>query len=96
MVEEFFEASVKLEKGKYTKEPVESKYGYHIILKVSSTKKPSLKDSKEKILDEIAETKLNNDQKLYNNTWKEIRESYNLKINDTEVEKAYKKSLASN
>ena len=96
MVEEFFEASVKLEKGKYTKEPVESKYGYHIILKVSSTKKPSLKDSKEKILDEIAENKLNNDQKLYNNTWKEIRESYNLKINDTEVEKAYKKSLASN
>lgn len=96
MVDEFFEASIKLEDGKYTKDPVESTYGYHIILKVSNTKKPSLKDSKEKILDEIAENKLNNDEKLYNTTWKEIRESYNLKIADTEVEKAYKKSLASN
>ena len=30
------------------------------------------------------------------NKLKEIRNSYNLKINDTEVEKAYKKSLATN
>lgn len=96
MVDEFFEASIKLKDGKYTKEPVESTYGYHIILKVSNTKKPSLKDSKEKILDEISENKLNNDANLYNTTWKRIRESYNLKISDTEVEKAYKKSLASN
>lgn len=94
MVDEFFEASIKLEDGKYTKEPVESSYGYHIILKVSNTKKPSLKDSKEKILNEISENKLNNDSNLYDNTWKEIRESYNLKINDTVVEKAYKKTLA--
>lgn len=96
MVDEFFEASIKLEDGKYTKEPVESTYGYHVILKVSNTKKPSLKDSKDKILKEIAENKLNNDANLYNNTWKEIRNSYNLKINDSEVEKAYKKSLATN
>ena len=96
MVDEFFEASIKLEDGKYTKEPIESTYGYHIILKVSNTKKPSLKDSKSKILKEIAGNKLSNDEKLYDNTWKEIRESYNLKINDTEVEKAYKKSLVSN
>lgn len=93
VVDEFFEATLKLKDDEYTKEPVESTYGYHIILKVSNTKKPSLKDSKEKILDAISENKLNNDQNLYKNTWKKVRESYNLDITDSTIEKGYKKSL---
>lgn len=94
VVDEFFEASIKLKKGEYTKEPVESTYGYHIILKVSNTKKPSLKDSKEKILDEITTNKLNNDDTLFNKTWVEIRKDYKLNIADSTVKKAYNKSIS--
>lgn len=36
MVEEFSSAVEKLEKGKYSKEPVKSQFGYHIILKEDS------------------------------------------------------------
>lgn len=92
VVDEFFDATLELEDGKYTKEPVESTYGYHVILKVSNTEKPSLKDSKDKILDAIAENKLNNDKNLYNETWVKIREDYNLNIADSTVKSAYNKT----
>jgi peptidyl-prolyl cis-trans isomerase C len=36
MIEPFSEAVAKLEKGKYSKEPVKTKYGYHIILREDS------------------------------------------------------------
>lgn len=92
VVDEFFEATLELKDGEYTKEPVESTYGYHIILKVSNTEKPSVKDSKEKILKEIVENKLSNDENLYNNTWTKIRESYKLNINDSTIKSAYNKN----
>lgn len=94
VVDEFFEASLELKDGKYTKEPVESTYGYHIILKVSNTKKPSLKSVKDKVLDKIVENKLNNDETLYDNTWVEIRKAYNIKINDSKVKSDYNKSIS--
>lgn len=89
----FFEATLALEDGAYTKEPVESSYGYHIIYRVSATEKPSLEDSKEKCIDKIVENKLNNDDNLFNQTWINIREEYDLSIADTTIEKAYKKSI---
>lgn len=96
MVDEFFDAVVKLDNNKYTSEPVESTYGYHIILKISNTKKPSLKDSKEKVLTGIVENKLSNDEKLSDNTWIKIRESYKLNINDSTIKTTYGKKTSSN
>lgn len=96
VVDEFFEATLKLKDGKYTKEPVESTYGYHIILKVSNTKKPSLKDSTSKIKEEIATNKMNNDDTLLNKTWIDIRKSYDLKISDSDVQSGYNKMKSNN
>lgn len=93
VVDEFFNAVLALEDGKYTSEPVKSTYGYHVILKVSNTEKPSLEDSKEKVLEAITEQKVSNDQTLITTTWVKIREKYNLKINDTKIEKSYKNSI---
>lgn len=90
VVDEFFNAVLKLEDGKYTTQPIKSTYGYHIILKVSNTEKPSLEDSKEKVLEAITEQKVSSDQTLITTTWVKIREKYNLKINDTKIEKSYK------
>lgn len=92
-VDSFFDATIALADGEYTKEPIETEYGYHIIYRVSATEKPSLEDSKETCLEKIVTNKLNNDDALYNNTWIDIREKYELNIADTTVEKAYKKSL---
>jgi len=92
-VDSFFEATLDLEDGEYTSEPVETTYGYHVIYRVSATDKPSLEDSKDKCLDKIVENKLNNDENLLTNTWIDVREKYELSIADSTIEDAYKKSL---
>lgn len=40
MVPEFWAAAVKLEKGKYTEQPVQSQFGWHVILLVDKRTKP--------------------------------------------------------
>ena len=90
--EAFYNASKKLKKGEYTAEPVKSQYGYHVILKVSS-KTNKYKDVKETIKKDLAEKKLNEDSTLQVKSWDKLRKKYKLKINDTDVEKAYKKTV---
>ena len=90
--EAFYNASKKLKKGEYTSEPVKSQYGYHVILKVSS-KTNKYKDVKETIKKELAEKRLNEDSTLQTKSWDKLRKKYKLKINDTDVEKAYKKTV---
>ena len=91
--EAFYNASKDLKKGEYTKEPVKSQYGYHVILKVSS-KTNKYKDVKETIKKDLAEKKLNEDSTLQVKSWDKLRKKYKLKINDTDVEKAYKKTVS--
>lgn len=92
VVDEFFNAVLELKDEEYTEEPVKSEYGYHIILKVSSTDKPALKDVKDEILDALVEEKVTEDANLYESTWVKIREKYNLNIKDTTIKKQYKNS----
>ena len=58
VVDEFFDAVLNLKDNEYTKEPVKSQYGYHVILRVSASKKPSLKESKSTILDSLVKDKI--------------------------------------
>ena len=94
MDESFFNATTKLEDGKYSTEPVKSAHGYHVILRVSATEKPSLKDKKEEIVDAIINEKLNSDSALYKNTLVKIRKQYKLEIKDTVVKNAYEKAIS--
>lgn len=89
VVESFFNATLNLKDGEYTTEPVESDYGYHIILRVSQKEKPSLEDSKEKIQETLAEQKLSADSNLVEKTWVDIRKEYKLEIQDDELKKGY-------
>lgn len=89
MVDAFFDATLKLENGKYTTEPVKSEYGYHVILKISNTEKDKLEDVKEEIIEALVNKKLGDDENLYAKTWADIRKVYDLKINDTEIENKY-------
>ncbi|MDD2518365.1 MAG: peptidylprolyl isomerase [Bacilli bacterium] len=88
-VKEFYEASTKLEKGKYTKTPVETQFGYHIILKVEQKAKPELKDAKDNIIDKLVQNKINESQDAGQIAWVEVRKKYNLDIFDKEIKGIY-------
>ena len=89
MDEAFLNASIDLEEGKYTEEPVQSSFGYHIILKLDQKKKPKLDKVKNDIIETLAEEKLNEDAALRYNALIEIREEAGIKFNDDSLKKDY-------
>lgn len=89
VVEEFYNASIALTDNEYSKEPVKSQFGYHVILKIKEDEKPSLEDSQEKIKTNLVSNKIAADTRLADKTWVQIRKDYNLEINDTKIEKIY-------
>ena len=89
--EAFYNAANDLKDGKYTKEPVKTSYGYHIILKVSSTPVEKYSKIKDKVMKEYAQSLLTADPTLSIKEWKKLRKKYKMSIKDTEVKKAYKK-----
>ena len=89
MQTEFSEATKKLKKNEYTKEPVKTELGYHIILKTGEKAKPKLSKVKDDIKNSLKEEKLQNDATLYYKTLVKIREENKIKWNDDALEKAY-------
>lgn len=86
---DFWKAAKALEIGKYSKEPVKSKYGYHVILKEKVIPKDSLENMKDTIKNKIAENKLDEDKDLLNSTWFKIRETYKINITDSDLKFIY-------
>lgn len=89
MVSEFSEAVKQLKKNEYTKEPVKTEYGYHIILKTGERDKPSLEDKEVDIKAQIRVQRLNDDSTLYYKTLMAIREENKIKWNDDTLKNAY-------
>lgn len=89
MVSEFSNAVKELKKDEYTKEPVKTEYGYHIILKTGEKDKKKLKEVKEEIIEKIRDQKMQNDPTLLYKTLIEIRKDKKIKWNDSELKKAY-------
>ena len=92
--EAFYNAANDLKDGKYTKEPVKTSYGYHIILKVSSTAVEKYSKIKDKVKKEYAQSLMNEDPTLSIKKWKELRKKYKMSIKDTEMKKSYIKSIS--
>lgn len=89
VADEVFNAVQNLKDNEYTKEPVKSSYGYHVIVRVSYTEKEALKDIKDSIVDEIVTKKLSEDTNLFTTTWRDIRSKYKLDIKDTKIKENY-------
>ena len=89
MVSEFSDAVKELKKNEYTKEPVKTEYGYHIILKTGQKSKPKLDDVKDEIKEKLRDEKLNNDNALYYEALRDYREEQKIKFNDDTLKKAY-------
>lgn len=92
LAEEFWEAVKDLEVGKFTTEPIETEFGYHVIYKVSQKDKPTIEEVKETILDSLVEDKLSetNASIIY---WGNLREKYNMVIHDDTIKNDYEALL---
>lgn len=93
MVEPFFNAAKALKVGEYSKEPVKSEFGYHIILKTAQKEKPTLESVKSVIVEKIAETKLNESTNMRYKALEKLREEHGLTFEDTELKKQYENYL---
>lgn len=93
VVDEFWDAASKLKDGKYTEEPVKSDYGYHIIYRESQKDKPKLNEVEDEVIDKLVDQKLEEDTTLQTEALVDLREKYNFKINDSDINKSYNKSI---
>lgn len=93
VVDEFWDATSKLEDGKYTTDPVKTQYGYHIIYRIKQNEKPKLSKVKDDIIDKIVDEKLNNDSSLQTKALVEIRKKYKLNIEDDGLKKSYNNNV---
>ena len=89
MVSAFEEAAIALKVGEYSKTPVKTEFGYHIIYKTNQKDKPALKDVKDEIIKTIADEIMNSDQTLYSNALKALREKYEMTIKDSTLKNGY-------
>lgn len=93
MVKEFETAAYNLKVKEYTKEPVKTSYGYHIILKTGEKDKAKLKEVKKDIIEKLVEKKKEEDKTITVTALDEIRKNYKLKIKDSKLKKIYKEYI---
>lgn len=90
MVSAFEEACIKLNKNEYTKTPIKTEYGYHIILKTDQKDKPKLEDVKDEIIETLTEEKKNDDAAIQYEALMAFREEKGMKIEDKDLNRQYK------
>lgn len=98
-LESAFKSSAEnLKDGEYTKSPVQTSYGYHIIYRISTSEKPTIETMDNRIRTSIKAEKEANNENLYVETLFKMREQAGLDIKDTVLKKlyeTYKKSTLS-
>lgn len=92
MVEEFETAAFALKKNEYTKSPVKTSYGYHVILKVDEKEKDTLENLKDSIKEDLAE-ELKQDNKIQVNAMVELRKEYGVDFQDSKLEEQYNRYI---
>ena len=85
----YMEATQKLENNSYTKEPVQTSYGYHVIYRIDQKEKPALKDVKEEIITSLVSEHKSKDTSVQYKALDKMREDAKLKFTDTVLEKKY-------
>ena len=85
----YMEAMQKLENNSYTKEPVQTSYGYHVIYRIDQKEKPALKDVREEIITSLVSEHKSKDTSVQYKALDKMREDAKLKFTDTVLEKKY-------
>ena len=83
----------KLAVNTYSKTPVLTSYGYHIVYKKAQKDKPKLEEVKDDVKTAIANQKKSNDENLYNKSLVKMREEAELTFEDTKFLEQYKEYI---
>ena len=86
----YIDGLVALEDNSYSKEPVKTSYGYHIIHRRETAK---FEDLRETIIEKLSEDTLKNDKNISYKAFVELREEKNLEIFDKDLKKDYEDYL---
>lgn len=90
----YIDAMQKLDNNSYSKEPVKTSYGYHVIYRIDQKEKPALEDVKEEIIDSLVSEKKSEDKNISYIALDKMREEAGLKFSDTVLEKKYNTYMA--
>ena len=85
----FMTALEELENNSYSEEPVKTSYGYHVIYRIDQKETPSLKKTKDKIIEKILTDKKAEDSNLLYKALISLREEKNIDFKDTVMKSKY-------
>lgn len=89
MVPSFEEAAYNLKVNEYTKQPVESQFGYHIILKTDEENKGTIEEMRKEIVEALALQIVQKDNTLGDKALIKMREDNGLKFMDETLKELY-------
>lgn len=95
MESSFENAAYELKVNEYTKEPVKTSYGYHIIKKTKEYDKDTLEKVKEEIIKTLADELINTNATVSITALTELRKDKGMKIEDSELKSSYNKYINS-
>ena len=93
VVSEVFDALKSMSDGSYSKEPVKSTYGYHILYRKSQDKKPELDEKEKTTITEKIATEIADESSFYVKALKALREKNDMKIVDSDLEKSFEELM---
>ena len=89
-----FDALKTLEVNKYSTTPVKSKYGYHILYKVSQDEKPELNDEIKDKIRTVVSKEVKEESNFATKALIALRQKYNMEILDSELKSEYDKNYS--
>lgn len=95
MENSFETAAYELKVNEYTKEPVKTSYGYHIIKKTKEYEKDTLENVKEDIIKTLADKLIDTNATISITALTELRKDKGMKIEDSELKSSYNKYINS-
>lgn len=89
----FEDAAYKLKVNEYTKTPVKTSYGYHVILKTKEHDKKSFDDVKEEIIETLSKELISKDATISITALTELRKEKGMDIEDDSLQSNYNKYI---
>lgn len=87
------DAAYILKDGEYSKSPVKTELGYHVVFRNETKEKASLDEVKDTILDELATKYISENPEAQIKAMQELRKEYDMNIVDSELHDQYVKYI---
>lgn len=85
----FLDALKDMDNESFSKEPIKTSYGYHVIYRKDQKETPKLKEVKETIIENLIEEQKSEDENLLYKALMNLREEHKLEFKDTEMKEKY-------